>query len=137
MLDRLGITATSICALHCILLPVLLPVLSLFGLEFLADHEAEHMFLFATLILGSIALFSGFKRYHRKLYPFFLLFLGGFVYWHKHSVEESLEPLMIIVGAALLVGAHLVNLKLCNNCRTCEDHGCATQNSDPSVEVES
>ncbi|WOH37010.1 MerC domain-containing protein [Thalassotalea fonticola] len=124
MLDRLGITATSICALHCILLPVLVPLLSLFGLEFLGDHESEHIFLFVTLILGSVALFSGFKRYHRKIYPFYLLFLGGFIYWHKHSVDESLQPIMIIVGACLLIAAHVVNLKLCNNCRTCSDHEC-------------
>ncbi|NMP17176.1 MULTISPECIES: MerC domain-containing protein [unclassified Thalassotalea] len=127
MLDRLGITATSLCALHCILLPVLLPVLSLLGLEAWASHEAEHMFLFATLVLGSVALFSGFKRYHRKIYPFYLLFLGGFIYWHKHSVDESVQPLMIIVGAVLLVAAHVVNLKLCNNCRSCSDHECGAQ----------
>lgn len=121
MLDRLGITATSICALHCILLPVLLPTLSLLGLDYFASHESEHIFLFLTLILGSIALFTGFKKYHRKIYPFYLLALGGFIYWHKHSVDESLQPFMIIVGAFLLVAAHVVNLKLCNNCRVCED----------------
>ncbi|WP_371374149.1 MerC domain-containing protein [Thalassotalea aquiviva] len=126
MLDRLGIAATSVCALHCILLPVLLPTLSLLGMDYLGSHENENIFLFATLILGSIALFSGFRKYHRKIYPFYLLFLGGFIYWHKHSVSETLEPVMIIVGAALLVAAHLVNLKLCNNCRSCEDQGCST-----------
>ena len=120
MLDRLGITATSLCALHCILLPVLMPFLAMFGLEILGSHDAEHMILFATLILGSIALFSGFRRYHRKIYPFYLLFLGGFIYWHKHSVEESVQPFMIIIGASLLVAAHVINLKLCNNCRSCD-----------------
>ncbi|WP_371186926.1 MerC domain-containing protein [Thalassotalea maritima] len=127
MLDRLGITATSLCALHCILLPILLPLLSLFGLEAWASHEAEHVFLFATLILGSFALFSGFKRYHRKIYPFYLLFLGGFIYWHKHSVDESVQPLMIIVGASLLVAAHVINLRLCNSCRTCSEHECGSE----------
>ncbi|WP_068546974.1 MerC domain-containing protein [Thalassotalea crassostreae] len=127
MLDRLGITATSLCALHCILLPVFVPLFSLLGLDFLGSHEGEHIFLFATLTLGSIALFSGFKRYHRKIYPFYLLFLGGFIYWHKHSVEESMQPLMIIAGAALLVAAHIVNLKLCNNCRSCKDDGCGLE----------
>ena len=120
MLDRLGITATSLCALHCILLPVLMPVLALFGLEAFASHEGEHVVLFITLILGSIALFSGFKRYHRKIYPFYLLFLGGFVYWHKHSVDESVQPFMIIIGASLLVAAHVINIKLCNSCRSCD-----------------
>ena len=64
MLDKIGITATSLCALHCILLPVILPALPLLGLSFLADHFWEHVFLILTAIMGTFALFTGFKRYH-------------------------------------------------------------------------
>ena len=124
MLDRIGITATSLCALHCILLPVLLPALPLLGLGFLADHSWEHTFLISTAILGSIALFSGFKRYHRKLYPFYLLFLGVGIYWVKHDFSEELEVFFIIIGASLIVAAHFINLKLCNDCKACTDEGC-------------
>ena len=124
MLDRIGITATSLCALHCILLPVLLPALPLLGLGFLADHSWEHMFLISTAILGSIALFSGFKRYHRKLYPFYLLFLGVGIYWVKHDFAEELEVFFIVIGASLIVAAHFINLKLCNSCKACTDEGC-------------
>ena len=75
MLDRIGITATSLCALHCILLPILLPILPLMGLSFLADHTWEHIFLMMTAVLGTVALFSGFKRYHKRLYPFLFTLL--------------------------------------------------------------
>ncbi len=124
MLDRIGITATSLCALHCILLPVLLPALPLLGLSFLADHSWEHVFLIFTAILGSVALFSGFKRYHRKLYPFYLLFLGVGIYWIKHDFSKELEVYFIITGASLIVAAHFINLKLCNSCKECADDGC-------------
>ncbi len=124
MLDRIGITATSLCALHCILLPVLLPALPLLGLSFLADHAWEHVFLIMTAVLGTIALFSGFKKYHRRFYPFYLLFLGVAIYWVKHDFSESLEPLFIIAGASLIVAAHVINLKLCNSCKQCADDGC-------------
>ena len=73
MLDRIGITATSLCALHCIMLPILLPALPLLGLGFLADHAWEHVFLLITALLGGFALYSGYKRYHQKYYPFYLL----------------------------------------------------------------
>lgn len=122
MLDRIGIAATSLCALHCILLPVLLPVLPLLGLSFLADHMWEHVFLIATAILGTIALFSGFKRYHKKLYPFYLLYLGVVIYWIKHSFAEEFQTIFIVVGATLIVAAHFINMKLCNNCKQCNDH---------------
>lgn len=124
MLDRIGITATSLCALHCILLPVLLPALPLLGLSFLADHTWEHVFLIFTAILGSVALFSGFKRYHRKLYPFYLLFLGVGIYWIKHDFSEDLEVYFIVIGASLIVAAHFINLKLCNSCKECAEDGC-------------
>jgi hypothetical protein len=121
MLDRIGITATSLCALHCILLPVLLPVLPLVGLSFLADHTWEHIFLLLTAALGTVALFSGFKRYHKKLYPFYLLYIGVALYWIKHDFSESLEPYFIFGGASLIIIAHFVNIKLCNDCKQCDD----------------
>lgn len=124
MLDRIGITATSLCALHCILLPVLLPALPLLGLSFLADHAWEHVFLLMTAILGSFALFSGFKKYHKRLYPFYLLFLGVVIYWIKHDFSEELQPYFILVGASLIVAAHVINLKLCNSCKQCADDEC-------------
>lgn len=122
MLDRIGITATSLCALHCILLPVILPALPLLGVSFLADHVWEHVFLVFTAILGTIAMFSGFKRYHRKLYPFYLLILGVVVYWQKHDFSEDVQPFFIVIGATLIVAAHIINIKLCNSCRQCSDH---------------
>jgi phosphoglycerol transferase MdoB-like AlkP superfamily enzyme len=124
VLDRIGITATSLCALHCILLPVLLPTLPLLGLSFLADHTWEHVFLLITAVLGSVALLSGFKKYHRRIYPFYLLFLGVAIYWVKHDFSENIQPYFIIIGASLIVAAHLINLKLCNSCKQCTDESC-------------
>lgn len=125
MLDRLGIAATSLCALHCILLPILLPALPLLGLSFLADHAWEHTFLLATAVLGTVALFSGFRKYHRKLYPFYLLYLGVAVYWIKHDFAPEYEFIFILSGAGLIVAAHFINLKLCNSCKSCnEEEAC-------------
>ncbi len=124
MLDKIGITATSLCALHCILLPILLPALPLLGLSFFAEHQWEHIFLIVTAILGSIAMLSGFKRYHKKLYPLYLLILGVAVYWHKHDYSEAVQPFFIVIGATLIVAAHLINIKLCNSCKQCNKHDC-------------
>ena len=115
MLDRIGITATSLCALHCILLPILLPLLPLVGLSFLADHAWEHVFLILTAALGFTALFSGFRRYHRRLYPLVMLFVGVIVYWVKHDFSTSIQPLFILVGTSLIVSAHYINIRLCSS----------------------
>jgi len=124
MLDKFGITAASLCALHCILLPVLLPALPLLGLSFLADHAWEHVFLLVTAVLGSIALLSGYKRYHRRLYPFYLLLMGVGIYWQKHDFSAEVQPFIIFIGTSLIIAAHFINLRLCNSCKQCTEHEC-------------
>jgi len=126
MLDRIGISAASLCALHCILLPILLPALPLLGLSILADHWWEHVFLIISAIIGSIALFAGFKQYHRRLYPFYLLILGIAIYWQKHDFSEQVQPYIIVIGATLIIAAHFANIRLCNSCKNCNKHQCSS-----------
>ena len=137
MLDKIGVAATSICALHCILLPILLPALPLFGLSFLADHTWEHYFLIATAVLGTVALFTGFKRYHKRLYPFYLLYLGVSVYWVKHDFSEAYEGYFIVIGAGLIIAAHFLNMKLCNSCKECIDNECSIESSTEDAKTKS
>lgn len=118
-MDRMSITATSLCAVHCIFLPVLLPVLPLLGLSVVAEDTFEHIVLLITLVMGFIALFAGFHKYHRKLYPFYSLALGGIVYASKHEVSESVQPYFIVVGASLIIFAHILNIRLCRSCKSC------------------
>jgi len=121
VLDKVGIAITSLCAIHCIMLPVLLPVIPLLGVTFLADEAFEKSVLLLTMVLGFIALFSGFHRYHRKLYPFYSLFLGGLIYWHKDILGHHWEPVVLTMGAAFVVLAHILNMRLCNQCSSCDD----------------
>ena len=92
---------------------------NLMGLSFLADHAWEHVFLLLTAALGTIALFSGFKRYHRKMYPIYCLALGGIIYSLKESLGEDFHPYLIALGAGLIIFAHVMNVKLCRSCKTC------------------
>lgn len=126
MLDKLGITATSLCAIHCILLPLLLPILPLLGLSFLSDHHWEHVFLIGTAILGTVALTSGYSRYHRRLYPFCFLFTGLSLYWVKYDFSVAAEPFFIASGTSFIVLAHWLNIKLSNHSKTCPDHSAET-----------
>lgn len=121
-LDKVGIAITSLCAIHCIMLPVLLPLLPLMGLSAVHNHAFERIILLITMVLGFVTLFAGFHRYHRKLYPFYSLFLGGFIYWQKDALGPEYEHFVLIVGASFVVLAHVLNLRLCNQCNGCESH---------------
>lgn len=110
-LDKTGIWVTTLCALHCLLLPVILPMLSLIGLSFIGEELLERTILSISLVVGFIALVVGMRK-HLRFYPLVLLFAGGVIYWHKDSLGEMGEPAIILLGASLIVAAHWVNHRL-------------------------
>jgi hypothetical protein len=120
LLDKLGIWASSLCAVHCLSLPILIPLLPLVGASFFAQNWFERTILSISMIVGFWALLSGFYRYHRQLYPLYSLMLGGLIYWNKGMFGDAYEPFTVAIGAFLIVAAHVANLKLCKSCRSCE-----------------
>ncbi|TDF35703.1 MerC domain-containing protein [Alteromonadaceae bacterium M269] len=130
VLDRVGIWTSSLCALHCLLLPILVPLVPLVAGTFFAEAWFERTILSMSMIIGFWALLSGYQRYHRRLYPLFSLLLGGLIYWNKDMFGEAYEPFTIAIGAMLIVASHLINLRLCQSCKTCEE--C---NSDAETEL--
>lgn len=119
-LDRLGVWITSVCALHCLLLPILIPLAPLVASSFVAEAWFERVILSASILVGFAALFIGFHQYHRQLYPIYSLTLGALIYWNKHAFGEAFEPLTIAVGATFIIGAHIANLRLCKKCKQCK-----------------
>ncbi|MDF2178707.1 MerC domain-containing protein [Aliiglaciecola sp. CAU 1673] len=122
LLDKMGIWASSLCALHCLLLPILVPLLPFVGASFFAENWFERSILTVSMIIGFWALLSGFYRYHRQLYPLYSLVLGGLIYWNKDMFGHDYEPFTIAIGALLIVAAHILNLRLCQACHQCDDH---------------
>jgi hypothetical protein len=125
--DRVGIWMSSMCALHCLLLPILLPIAPLVASSVFAEVWFERMILTFSILVGFAALFVGFHKYHRQLYPLYSLALGGLIYWNKDMFGHEYEPFTIAIGAFLIIAAHVTNIRLCKSCKTCED-GCGSKN---------
>ncbi|WP_113907865.1 MerC domain-containing protein [Aliidiomarina celeris] len=121
-LDKAGIVMAVLCALHCLLVPVVLPTLGLMGLSFLGFEWFERLVLTVGLIIGALAISSGI-RHHGSPFPLIALSLGGVLYFFKDALGHHFEPLLIVVGASLLVTAHVLNLHLCRtrNRLPCEE----------------
>jgi len=118
--DKIGIWVSSICALHCLLIPILLPIAPLVASSFFAEVWFERIILTFSILVGFAALFIGFHKYHKQLYPIYSLVLGGLIYWNKDIFGHQYEPFTIAVGAFLIIAAHYTNLKLCNECKSCD-----------------
>jgi len=112
-LDKIGIWISSLCAFHCLALPVAIPLLPLISSTFFAQLWFERMILTISMLIGAVALLSGALRYHNRYYPIAMLAIGGVIYWHKNILGEQYEPFTIATGALLIVAAHYINMRLC------------------------
>ena len=120
-LDRLGIWISSLCALHCLALPLLLPLIPLIGSTIFAQIWFERTILSISMLIGAVALLNGAIRYHGQFYPLGLLFSGGIIYWFKDIFGHDFEPFTIAVGAMLIVAGHWINMRLCRQCQCCRN----------------
>jgi len=138
LVDKTAISLSLLCLLHCLIVPILVPVLP-FLVSF---EEASHFHeIFAVLVLGiaSFAFWRGFKIHGNTSILFFgvlggctlslALLLPGAEHLHVGHVHEagahssefiewlglSISPqsLLTSVGGVLLIVAHLFNIRAC------------------------
>ena len=122
-LDRLGISLSLLCAIHCLLTPVIILSLPIVA-RYYIDHPWFH-WLMAILIIpvGVGAFFSGYRHHGRisvLVYGILGLIIIGIVpvFFHQDLNWWS-EPLVMILGSGLLISAHWINRRSC----ACELHG--------------
>jgi hypothetical protein len=121
--DRLGIVASALCFLHCILTPVALS-LSAVGAHYLPSDEIGHRVI-AVLVsaTGGLAMFTGYRRHRRA--RVILLMLGGLLlifagaYWGDRLQSHAAEIAVTMTGSLLMIGAHLLNHTFCKGCTRC------------------
>ena len=111
ILDRCGIWLSSLCGLHCLLLPVLVPLLPLLASSMFAQAWFERAILAGSIGIGAIAMSVGVFRHHGRWSPLLLLASGAVIYWFKDAFGHDAEPFAVCIGAALIVYGHLQNIK--------------------------
>lgn len=113
--DRVGATASFLCAIHCALLPFVIALLPLIGLGFLADHRFERIFVACAATLASITILTAWRR-HRRLHALFLLIPGIALLITGIAIDidhhEWLHTVLVICGGVLVASAHVANLIL-------------------------
>ena len=126
IIDNLGITISSVCAVHCLLLPAIFLIAPY---SFLASHEFHEALIYFILPCAFIAFVLGCRR-HKDLKvavmgTFGIILLVAALLMHdvfhsdQHS-EEFTTVLNTVLGSILLVFSHVRNRKLCMQ----EDYSC-------------
>lgn len=107
--DMYGITASTVCAVHCVATPIILPIISVLGITVSASHWFEYTMIAIALVTGGYALYTGYKKHHNVLPS--LLFVPGLAvlllgHNHEHLGWSTLKP---VFGAGLIITAHTIN----------------------------
>ena len=122
-LDRLGITASTLCAIHCAALPFFITVLPMWGMGFLANDVVEISMIVVSLLLGVWSLSSAYRKQHRRITPILVLIWGFACIAIGHfSGIEVLEPILIPLGGFTIAAAHYLNLRMLKSCPLDHNH---------------
>lgn len=111
-LDRTAILLSSLCLLHCLAIPVLVAVGSIFGTWLSATESSVHWVLLALAApISLIALWRGYSRFGAKanlimgVIGLSLMFVGVLQWMGEHW-----EVALTVAGVVLLIIAHVRNL---------------------------
>lgn len=124
--DKFAIGLSVMCAVHCLLLPLLLVLLpSMAALQL--DNEAFHFWMLIAVIPSSLyALTLGCKQ-HKRYQVFVLGAIGlclliAAVALGEARLGEMGEKLITVLGSGLIVIGHVLNFRLCHLQRG--EHSC-------------
>lgn len=132
LMDRLGMSLSIICAIHCIGTPFIL--IGAPWLKNVLHDEFFHLFMFllvfplAVLSLGQTRSRNSNKPFFMGITGLFFLALGPVMHeffdlFHSSEIHfhefHYVENILTVFGGGLLFFAHLMNLK---SCRCGHDH---------------
>ena len=126
IIDNLGITISSVCAIHCVLLPAIFIIAPY---SFLASHEFHEALIYFILPCAAIAFVLGCRKHGDVKVAIMgtlgVILLASSLLFHDifHAEEHSEDLITVLIttaGSVMLILSHLRNRKLCLQ----EDYAC-------------
>jgi len=119
IIDNLGITISSVCAIHCLLLPAIFLIAPY---SFIASHEFHETLIYFILPCALIAFVLGCRKHGDVRVAIMgsigiiLLALAVILHETLHGDQHSdslISVLITIMGSVILIFSHIRNRKLC------------------------
>lgn len=118
--DRLGVWASALCVVHCMLTPVLLSLSAVFAHLLPSEERVHRPLAMIVALLGAIALLRGYRTHRRGLVILLmgagltLIFAGAF--FGDQLPGHDSEILITLAGSSFMIAAHRRNHTFCRDC---------------------
>ena len=126
-LDKMGMALSIGCAIHCMLMPIIIPMLPAIGFVFGHDSKFHIILAFIIISVAGIALLFGYQK-HKVNKPLIYASIGCVLSLTTGIVEHYLEHIMItvitILGSMFVAFAHYLNHKYLCRCKHHGGHVC-------------
>ncbi len=148
ILDTVAVSMSLICAIHCLITPLIIVILPLVATTFWADSNFHLWMMLLVIPTSALAIFQGCKKHKDRL--IILLSIAGITLLLGSAVYETISHLesqvpkaihcnscvtdsegssfsfvtaLTLLGGILLASAHIRNFLLCRkvNCQSCKE----------------
>lgn len=113
LLDKTGMWASALCAIHCIAIPALVSISAFGSWAFLHNENLENFALAASAVLAISSLVPSYARHHQKIAPILILLSGFLLIGLSRFMVDINESAFASSGAVLVALAHYFNYRLC------------------------
>ena len=118
--DKIAISFSVVCALHCLLLPIAVIFLPAISATFLGSEDFHKTLLYFVIPSSIIALSLGCKMHGKyEVYSYGVIGIGTLLFasFFGHDyLGEIGEILFTLIGAVIVSLGHYKNQKLCAEC---------------------
>ena len=97
--------------------------LPVFGLEILQNKTFEYLMIGLAGLIGTYALYHGWKKHHHKILPL-VIFLTGLLLLVLKEIFVSAELWLLIPAATFIISAHFLNFRYCRLANHCHASDC-------------
>ncbi|WP_315790829.1 MerC domain-containing protein [Fischerella sp. JS2] len=123
VMDRAAIALSTACAIHCLLLPILLVALPALATTSIGRESFHRLLLWFAFPVSVLALTQGCRRHKDRIVLIAgvlgLVLITTTTFIGESFLNENSERLAMVVGATALSFGHFRNYRLCNknNCK--------------------
>jgi O-antigen/teichoic acid export membrane protein len=117
-LDNIGMTASTLCAIHCAAVPIFFTSLPLLGLGILANPWVEWIMIIIALVVGISSIGNSYFKEHHRILPLALLITGFIIIIVGHLFTRGwVEAIVVPVGGITIALSHFINYKYAGTCK--------------------